>query len=47
MFFFQFFHVVPKVMIKEDSCKFGYEINKKTKHLRILLHVHQPLEPIS
>jgi hypothetical protein len=46
---FQFFDVPPKVVMKQKKVwpKFVYKTNKEGKNLGMLLHVGEPLGPIS
>jgi hypothetical protein len=49
IFFFQFSNVPPKVVMKQKKVwpKFVYKTNKEGENLGILLHVGEPLGPIS
>jgi hypothetical protein len=44
---FYFFMLHQKWWSKEGLSKFGYKTNREGKNLGILLHVGEPLEPIS
>jgi hypothetical protein len=47
--FFQFSDVPPKVVMKQNKVwsKFVHKTNRKGENLGILLHVGEPLGPIS
>jgi hypothetical protein len=48
VFFFSFFFpCCTKSGDQEGLSKFGYKTNREGKNLGILLHVGEPLEPIS
>jgi len=45
--FFLFFSCCTKSGDQQGLSKFGYKTNREGKNLGILLHVGEPLEPIS